>query len=315
MGERVVTLRVGAVVVTHEGSGVRLDACIRSLRAGGGVGPIVVVDNSGRGSPDEPASVDAEIAVEPRSASGGEATGPDRHLCVPNRGYGAAVNVGVADPSLAAVDVIAVLNDDVVVESDWLEAILPEFAHDVRIGAVQPQLVLADTDPPLVNSLGVSIGPDGAGTDIGHGASSAGVDPAPHDIDVFTAGAVVFRRRFLDDVGGFDERYFLYYEDVDLARRGTARGWRYRCAPVSVVAHAMGATTAGLGDERIRLQERNRLITAVRFAPPTTIARALWLSARRLRHPPRRAHACAAAGAMARMPGAVFERVRQRRSR
>ena len=95
---------------------------------------------------------------------------------------------------------------------------------------------------------------------------------------------------FLDDVSGFDERYFLYYEDVDVSLRGAERGWTYRCETTSVVNHHGGASTASLGDDLRRLQERNRLWTTIRFGTPGVFGRSLWLSVRRLRHEPRRAH-------------------------
>ena len=50
-------------------------------------------------------------------------------------------------------------------------------------------------------------------------------------------GAVLLRRRYLDDVGLFDERFFLYYEDTDLSWRGRLRGWRYVYVPGAVVRH------------------------------------------------------------------------------
>ena len=191
----------------------------------------------------------------------------------------------------------------------WLGPLLRVLADDDRIGAVQPALLRHGTD--LVNSLGVELDRFAAGSDRGLG-TPAGTLGAPSAIDIFTGGAVLFRPEFLDETGGFDERYFLYYEDVDLALRGAEMGWTYRCETASVVRHLGGATTADLGDDRVRYQERNRLWTAIRFAPPTTIARAFWLSIRRLRHAPRDAHARALAGGLAGAPGALVRRVAAR---
>ncbi|MDP8977693.1 MAG: glycosyltransferase [Actinomycetota bacterium] len=78
---------------------------------------------------------------------------------------------------------------------------------------------------------------------------------------------MLLSRRYLDDVGLFDERYFLYYEDFDLAWRGRRRGWRYRYVPESVVRHVHSASS----DEGSKLfafyNERNRLLTLARNAP------------------------------------------------
>ncbi len=109
------------------------------------------------------------------------------------------------------------------------------------MGAVQPALVGPDSD--VVVSLGVELDRYGAGSDIGDGGPLP-TDRTVRDVDVFTGGAVLFDAAFLDTTGGFDERYFLYYEDVDLALRGGSLGWRYRVAPESTVEHRRGTSTA-----------------------------------------------------------------------
>lgn len=289
---------IGVVVTTSVAPGERLASCLDALAASARTGPIVVVDNSGSDG-EIPAPHDGVV-----------------HVRVPNHGFGAAANAGFAHPALDAVEHIALLNDDVIVDPDWLAPLLATLdaaGPDERIGAVQPMLVLADTDPPLVNSLGVELDRHGAGVDIAYRTPVADVDPTVRDIEIFTGGAVVFRRGFLDETGGFDDRLFLYYEDVDLALRGAERGWRYRCVPASRVVHTMGATTDALGDERTRLQERNRLLNAVRHAAPATVGRSLWLSVRRLRHRPRRVHLRALLGGIAGAPRAASERLRAAR--
>ena len=137
-----------------------------------------------------------------------------------NHGYGAAANVGIERAIALGATQIAVLNDDVMVEVGWLEPLRSELRQE-GIGAAQPMLVTAGTDPSRINSLGVTIGGDGAGIDIGTG-ELAGADDTASDIGIFTGGAVLFDASFLRATGAFDERYFLYYEDVDLALRGAA---------------------------------------------------------------------------------------------
>ena len=103
----------------------------------------------------------------------------------------------------------------------------------------------------------------------------------------------------------------MYYEDVDLALRGAALGWRFACVPSSVVLHAASNSTTGLGAEVVYLRERNRLFTCLRFREPVTIARGFWLALRRLRHEPRRAHRRALVAALRAAPGLLRERVRR----
>jgi N-acetylglucosaminyl-diphospho-decaprenol L-rhamnosyltransferase len=284
--------RVGLVVTTHEGPGPRLQRCLAAIAAADADVAVVVVDNSGS----EASLTDAPCAnIE--------------HVRVDNRGFGAAANVGFAHPAVADAELIGLLNDDVVVGDAWLRPLVECLDAEPAVAAVQPMLVLADTDPPLVNSLGVELDRFGAGSDIGYRTAESEVaDRGPRRVDMVTGGALLLRQTFLDDVGGFDERLFLYYEDVDLCRRGSELGWKFRCVPASRVEHEMGASTGDLGDDRTFLQERNRLVTAARFGSAALIGRAMWLSIKRLRHEPRRAHRHAFLHGIARMPRALYER-------
>ena len=253
--------------------------------------------------------IDQVVVVD----TGGAATvAPDlssrvRLLRTDNRGYGAAANSGfTAVPDAPAV---LLLNDDAVVLPGAVEPLVAALA-DPQVGAVQPMLV--DGDHATVTSRGVAIDRYGAGSDLGEGepVASAGVDG---ELEIFTGGAVVLDRGFLRDTGGFDESYFLYYEDVDLARRGRALGWRYRLVPAALVEHERGTTTGRHADLTRFHQERNRLWSTVRFESPPTVLRAVGLSLRRLRHEPRRVHRRALAAGLAGSSRRLVDRIRRRR--
>jgi GT2 family glycosyltransferase len=282
---------IAAVVVTHAAPATTVAACVDSIRGAGGVERILVVDNGGRA----------------------EVSGDDAELIrIPNRGYGAAANEGFRRAFAIGASAIALVNDDITVRSGWSEP-LRATLEQPRVGAAQPKLLIAGSNPPRVNSLGVTIGRDGAGTDIGDGTLDVVVG-APSEIARFTGGAVMFAPEFLHETGGFDERYFLYYEDVDLAARGAALGWTYRLVPAAVVEHERSATTATDVDRTRYFQERNRLWHAFRHCDSATQARALWLSLRRLRHEPRGVHAKALGAGVAGAPGAWLRRSRHRDS-
>lgn len=203
---------------------------------------------------------------------------------------------------------VALLNDDVRVDEGWLGPLVAALTADGRCAAAQPMLVF-DTEPPTVNSLGVQLGADGAGRDIGYG-EPVPTDLAPRPISVFTGGAVLLSSVFLREVGGFDERYFLYYEDVDLALRGAEAGWRYVCRPDSVVHHLGSATVQGRPDVAVLHRERNRLWVLARHRSGGDLGRGLWLSVRRVRHRPRRVHLRALFAGVAAMPRLWAERRR-----
>jgi GT2 family glycosyltransferase len=299
-GRSVIPGEVVAVVVTHVGQGDLLDICLDALDHAGGVHRCVVVDNSRPGTPHDPGSLSRPSMVVDLVPTA-------------NRGFGAAANCGFERARELVSDVetalFVLLNDDVEVSTGWLDPLYGAFDAPT-VGATQPMLVFAGSD--TVNSLGVVVGTDGAGNDDGLGRRVDDVGREPREIEAFTGGAVAFRPAFIEATGGFDERYFLYYEDVDLARRGARLGWSYRCAPGSVVEHRKGASTESLGERLVYLRERNRLWSAFRNEPWSTVLGAVWLSVRRLRHQPRLVHARALATGVG---GGLWRLVERRRAR
>lgn len=285
---------IAAVVLTFDAAEGMLEACVESVLAGGDIDQLVVVDNGTKAG--------ARLA----------AAGCTVVTTGSNLGYAGGVNVGLRWALDRGAAHIAVLNDDVMVEQGWLRPVLDEFAALPAVGAVQPKLLFDRSDPPTVNSVGVELGRDGAGRDIGHGEVDGPAFAETGDIQIFTGGAVVFAAPFLRDLGCFDERFFLYYEDVDLALRGAARGWRYRCVPASRVWHRGSATTEAAGHLATYLRERNRLWILIRHRPLGHVATGLWLSIRRLRWPPRAVHARALLTGLAAAPRLVFARLRAR---
>jgi len=85
---------------------------------------------------------------------------------------------------------------------------------------------------------------------------------------------VLMRREYLESVGAFDERFFLYYEDTDLSWRGRLQGWRYVYEPRSLVRHRH-AQSRGVGSKIFRFHtERNRLLMLAKCAPARVALRA-----------------------------------------
>jgi GT2 family glycosyltransferase len=282
---------IAIVIVTFSAETAMLDACIASTLAGGLADHVIVVDNGGR-------------AI---AGSNVDVVRPSRNL-----GFGGGANAGFHRAFELGATAVALLNDDIEVEPGWLIPLLAALDSDPALGAVQPKLLIAGSDPPRINSLGVVVGGDGAGRDIAFEELDGPQFAQDRIIDSFTGGAVLFRSTFLQATSGFDESYFLYYEDLDLARRGAALGWTYRCVPASVVWHRVSASTRQLGDRARYLQERNRLRFAFRFGDVGTVGRALWLSIRRVRWSPRGAHTRALLAGLGLAPRALLARLRAR---
>jgi N-acetylglucosaminyl-diphospho-decaprenol L-rhamnosyltransferase len=227
-----------AVVVTYE-AGERLTAGVRSVLADTSAGPVdvVVVDN---GSAD--GSIDALRAAVPGV----------RVVRAPgNVGYARAANLGI---SATRTPVVAVLNVDLVVEPGAAKALLARLDREPRLGAVGPQLRNPDgsvyPSARTMPSIPVAVGhavlglvkPDNRFT-VRYRQLDA--DPAASRlVDVVSGAAIWLRRTALDEVGGWDERYFMYLEDTDLCWRLRRAGWDVAYEPSAVVHHEQGAITA-----------------------------------------------------------------------
>jgi GT2 family glycosyltransferase len=131
----------------------------------------------------------------------------------------------------------------------------------------------------VINSVGGQLLADGSAADRGVHQRDDGQFDRPSDLAAWSGGAVLLRPAYLADVGLFDERFFLYYEDTDLSARGRARGWRYGFVPTSVVRHRHAASS-GVASPLLRWHvERNRLLYLTKDAPLGLAGRAV------LRHP------------------------------
>jgi GT2 family glycosyltransferase len=245
-----VITRVRAVILCWNNARL-IDRCVDHVRATAWPGAldIVVVDN---GSTD--GSVDRWSERHPDVTLIENGT---------NLGYAAGINRGLED--LDDIDAVALVNSDAFVDPGWLVPLARALDDDPAVGAASPKILFAGDGAPRINNAGNLIGPTWELHDRGYGELDRGQYDHEEDVWGWCGAAVLLRRRYLDDVGRFDERLFLYAEDADLSWRGARRGWRYRYVPTSVVHHEHRASS---GHERTPLLDllnrRNRLVVVTR---------------------------------------------------
>ena len=142
----------------------------------------------------------------------------------------------------------------------------------------EPRWVEVDVDPvpfDVVNNAGSNLYRDGSAGDRGFLERDEGQYDEPAEVFAWCGGGVLLRGDYLRDVGVFDPRWFLYYEDTELSWRGRLLGWRYRYVPDAVVRH-QHAASSGEGSEFFRYWvDRNRLLTLAKLAPLPWFARVL----------------------------------------
>jgi GT2 family glycosyltransferase len=136
------------------------------------------------------------------------------------------------------------------------------------------EVVTAGTPRDIINNAGTQIDGSGFGSDRGYLEPDDGRYDRPVDVQAWCGGAVLLRASYLTDVGGFDERLFLYYEDVDLSLRGAERGWLYRYVPESAVRHVHGASSGTDSSFKQWHDDRNRLLVLARHSTTTVTTRA-----------------------------------------
>jgi O-antigen biosynthesis protein len=148
----------------------------------------------------------------------------------------------------------------------------------VNVGAYE-RVTLEPTGPGsrVINNAGAVVLEDFSLADRGFLEVDIGQYDREEDVEAWSGAAVVLRRTYIDDVGRFDEPFFLYYEDADLSWRGRNRGWRYRYIPTSLVEHEHSASARSMGSLVRHLSARNRLVMLTKVAP-APVARRAWLS-------------------------------------
>lgn len=127
----------------------------------------------------------------------------------------------------------------------------------------------------VINNVGSELTADWYGADRGYLERDNGQYDTAEDVEAWCGAAVLLRRSHLDDVGLFDERLFLYYEDLELSLRGAERGWRYQYVPESVVRHVHSATSVEGSALADHYNARNRLLVLARHAPRRVLIRAI----------------------------------------
>ena len=221
------------VLVTHDTRDEVLGA-LASLPPGDV--EVVVVDTGSR---------DDTVAVVRRER-------PDvRVLALVNTGFARAANAGLR---CTRASVVVVANADVRFEPGAVLRLAEALEADAGLAAVGPQVRYPDgtlqasarrrpgTVTAVLHALLGRVQPHNPWTRRYHARD---LDPAvPREVDWLSGCALALRRSAVDQVGGFDPGYFLYVEDVDLAERLRAAGWRLGYEPRACVRHRVGASTS-----------------------------------------------------------------------
>jgi GT2 family glycosyltransferase len=222
---------------------------------------VIVIDNSGRLVRERNAAPRARV-IENQT----------------NVGFGAAANQAF---HASSAPYLATLNDDAVAHPEWIAALLAavETREDVGMCASNVRLFpQGDMD-----SAGMRIAADGSSKQRGHHEPPERYR-SPDEVLLPSGSAALYRRRMLEQVGLFDEDFFLYCEDTDLGLRARWAGWRCLYVPDAIVDHHYSHSAGRVSALKAYYVERNRLFTVIKNFPPgpllaapfAAIARYIW---------------------------------------
>jgi GT2 family glycosyltransferase len=186
-----------------------------------------------------------------------------------NLGFAEGNNVGAH--AAADFDGLALLNPDAVAEPGWLEALVEAAEQEPAVAAFASQMRLA-SDPRYLDGAGDSYHVAGRAWRNGHGEPTAEWPQANAEVFAPCAAAALIRRDAFEAVRGFDERFFCYFEDVDLGFRLRLTGHRCIYVHSAVVRHVSSAVSGYRSDFAVYHGERNMVWTFVKDMP----SRLLW---------------------------------------
>lgn len=190
-----------------------------------------------------------------------------------NIGFARAGNLGAG---ISRAEHIALLNSDLRLEPDWLGELVAAADADPSVAALAGKMMLYSR-PGVLNGVGGCMNRLGYTWDRGMFEEDRGQYDNPAEVLFASAGAALFRRAAFLDAGGFDERFFMYHEDVDLCWRLWLLGHRVVTAPRAVAHHHFGGSTKAERSMSWResLGERNNIRALAKNYEAGNLARAL----------------------------------------
>jgi len=172
-----------------------------------------------------------------------------------NRGFGAANNQAIRATDS---EFVVTLNNDTEVAPEWLDELVSAARTDQRVGACASRMLFAH-HPDMINSAGIAVDRAGIAWDWRGGERDDPHEREPVEIFGACAGAALYRRSMLEEIGMFDEDFFAYLEDVDLAWRAQWAGWRALSVPTARVLHYHSGTAVEGSPFKNRLLGRNKV--------------------------------------------------------
>jgi len=178
-----------------------------------------------------------------------------------NVGFAKAVNQVL---ELIESGLVALVNNDVFLDNRWLEEMVKSAKNDLRAGIFASKIYFLNG---LLNSTGHVIYRGLAVMERGFFERDLGQYNESCYVAGACAAAALYRKKLFEDIGVFDEDYFMYNEDVDLSLRAILHGWKVRYVPTAVAYHIHSASTGFLSNFSVYYNSRNWVWSILKNVP------------------------------------------------
>lgn len=213
---------ISVIILNYNGKGFLEDCVVSVLKSDYPNFEAILVDNG---------SSDDSVAIVEKEFS------QDNRLKIirnsQNLMFAGGNNTGILR---AKGELIVILNNDTVVESNWLKEIA-EAMQDERIAAAQTKMLVYGSSPAILDYTVNTMDRYGFCNSIGRGTIDRGQYDGTGEIFYAAGAALVLRKRVLGEVGLFDEKFGAHWEDVDLCWRIRLKGYKICFIPKAVVYH------------------------------------------------------------------------------
>jgi GT2 family glycosyltransferase len=173
---------------------------------------------------------------------------------------------------------VVLLNDDTRVDSKWLEELTTAMNKGSKILAGGSKILFYN-HPNLVQHAGGKLTFIGAGMDIGFGDEDCPAYDEPKNVGTVCGCGMIINKEFFERLGGFDDQYFAYFEDVDLCWRGWLQGYKTIYVPSSILYHKFGGSWGDrYSHNRIYYGTKNRFANIVKNLSAENLFLALYSS-------------------------------------
>ncbi len=225
--------------------------CVRSLEVQSRRDfEVIIVDNSG------------QQLVRRRNAAGARARVIENAV---NAGFGGAINQAFYQSSS---EFLATLNDDAVADPNWVASLMAAVENRPDVGMCASKVRLFPRGN--LDSAGMLIAGDGSSRQRGHLSNPALYNQA-QEVLLPSGSAALYRRKMLEEIGLFDDRFFLYCEDTDLGLRARWAGWKCLYVPAAIVDHHYSHSAGRASSLKAYYVERNRLFTVFKNFPASML--------------------------------------------